>query len=64
MKLKYCGGQGFEYSNEKGIFEVRAKETKKFTSLSEARLYYDNLNEEKAIWDLTDMSELLECHTF
>ena len=63
-KLEYYGGQGFGYSNENGKFEVRANKTKLFTKLSEAKKYYDSLNEEKAIWDITtSKAELLECHT-
>lgn len=63
-KLKYYGGQGFDYSNENGKFEVKANEVKQFTKLSEAKKYYESLNEEKAIWDITTIPELLECHTF
>jgi hypothetical protein len=63
-KLKHYGGQGYEYSKENGKFEVRAKETKVFYILSEAKKYYENLNEEKAIWDLTRLPELIDCHTY
>ena len=63
-KLKYYGGQGYSYSGENGKFEVKANETKHFTKLSEAKKYYETLNEEKAIWDITSMPELIECHTF
>lgn len=63
-KLKYYSGQGYDYSTENGKFEVKAKETKQFTKLSEAKKYYESLNEEKAIWDITTIPELLECHTF
>ena len=62
-KLKYYGGNGYDYAKENGIFEVRAKDTKTFTELLKAREYYDSLNEDKAIWDLTNIPELLECHT-
>jgi len=64
MVLKYYGGQGYEYSEEVGKFEVKAKTIKNFNRLSEARSYYDSLNEEKAIWDITKVPELLECHNF
>jgi len=37
---------------------------KEFTNLSKAKEYYESLNEEKAIWDITTIAELLECHTF
>ena len=63
-KLKFYGGQGYGYSNEIGKFEVKANETKQFTNLSKAKEYYESLNEEKAIWDITTIAELLECHTF
>ena len=63
-KLKYYGGQGWAYSKEIGQFEVKAKETKRFDRLSKAREYYENLNEEKAIWDITTIPELIECHTY
>jgi len=63
-KLKFIAGDGYFYSNEIGKFEVKAKEIKIFNKLSEARKYYDSLNEEKAIWDITRMPELLEYHNF
>lgn len=63
-KLKFNSGQGFYYASENGVFEVKAKIDKKFTSLSEARKYYESLNEEKAIWDMTLIPQLLECHTY
>ena len=37
MKLKYYGGEGYLYSKEIGKFEVKAKEIKAFTRLSEAK---------------------------
>ena len=61
-KLNFLCGNGYDYSNENGMFEVRASETKQFTKLSEAKKYYESLNEEKAIWDLTTIPELIECH--
>ena len=64
-KLVDYGGQGFRFSKENGKFEVKATSTIKiFTKLSEARNYYDSLNEEKAIWDITGMPELLDCQVF
>jgi hypothetical protein len=63
-KLKYYGGQGYGYSKETGKFEVKAKVNKTFDRLSEAKAYYESLNEEKAIWDLTTIPELIECHTY
>jgi hypothetical protein len=62
-KLQLYVGDGYDYSAENGKYEVEAKVTKEFTKLSEARAYYESLNEEKAIWDITTIPELLECHT-
>lgn len=63
-KLKYYGGQGYGYSKEIGKFEVKASTNKMFDRLSEAKKYYESLNEEKAIWDLTTIPELIESHTY
>lgn len=63
-KLKYYDGQGYSYSKENGKFEVKANQNKKFNNLSEAKEYYESLNEEKAIWDVTTIPELIECHTY
>jgi len=63
-KLKYYGGEGYGYCKPYGKFEVRANKTVKFTLLSAARHHYDNLEEEKSIWDVTRGAELLECHTY
>ena len=63
-KLKYYGGEGFAYANEHGKFEVRGDKTIVFISLSVARSYYESLNEEKSIWDVTRGADLLECHTY
>jgi hypothetical protein len=62
-ELIYYGGQGYDYSNENGKFEVKAANSKTFTSLSKAIKYYESLNEEKALWDITSIPELLSCHT-
>jgi hypothetical protein len=62
-KLQLYVGDGYDYSAENGKYEVEAKVTKEFTKLSEARAYYESLNEAKAIWDITTIPELLECHT-
>ena len=63
-KLKYYGGEGFSYANELGKFEVRGEKTIDFISLSAARSYYERLNEEKSIWDVTRGADLLEAHTY
>jgi hypothetical protein len=62
-KLRYYGGEGFAFSSEIGKYEVRGKETRRFIRLSEAREYYDSLNEEKGLWSV-EHSELLECHSY
>tara|TARA_R110000772_G_scaffold257488_1_gene374354 strand:- start:61 stop:258 length:198 start_codon:yes stop_codon:yes gene_type:complete len=59
-KLKFVSGQGFENFYENGLFEVKAKETKKFTKLSEAKKYYNSLNEPKSIWECSGFAELIE----
>jgi hypothetical protein len=58
--LKYFGGSGFEGLKENGKYEVKCKITKQFSKLSEAKKYYESLNEEKAFWDITNMPELIE----
>lgn len=63
-KLKRLGGNGYDYSHENGKFEVRSIVIKQFTKLSEAKEHYESLKEEKTIWDITGIPELLECHTF
>lgn len=67
-KLEYYGGEGVEsVFNDKGNFEVKFGGDKNmirvFVSLKEAKRFYDSLNEEKALWDMTRAPELLECHT-
>lgn len=61
--LQYYGGDGFSGVKEEGIFEVKASQNKTFDKLSEARKYYDGLNEEKALWNAKTM-ELLETHFY
>ncbi len=61
-KLEFISGSGVVDPNQKGVFEVRASTTKKFDKLSEALEYYDSLHEDKALWDLTTIAELLESH--
>ena len=60
-KLKRYGGQGYDFSEEIGVYEVKtSRETKRFTKLSEARKYFDSLNEAKYIWDVYYVPELLD----
>lgn len=64
-KLISYGGNGYGYSNEDGQFEVKHKgSTKKFTKLSEAISFYEGLDEESAIWDMTGMPELLDAKVY
>jgi hypothetical protein len=60
--LEHYGGNGYSYSTEDGTFEVRVegKGNKKFNKLSEAREYFDSINEERFIWDVTTIPELLD----
>lgn len=66
-KLKYYGGNGFDtIINDKGHFTVKMDEDldKEFTDLTEAKKFYDSLNEEKAFWDDTTIPELIDCWTY
>jgi predicted negative regulator of RcsB-dependent stress response len=64
-KLKSTSGEGYSYAPEKGVFEVKTDNIQKtFTSLSEARNYYDSINAEKAIWQLKPSIELLDAHSY
>jgi hypothetical protein len=64
QELIYYGGEGYDYAPEKGEFAVKTdSEEKKFERLSDAIEYYDSLNEEKCLWDLTKLPELLSAHT-
>lgn len=63
-QLKYYGGNGFANFNEHGKFEIKANQITKFNKLSEAKKYYDSLNEEKAIWNITLIPELIDCQVY
>jgi len=64
-KLVFSSGQGYSYSNEIGLFEVKNKTVKKqFNKLSEAIEYYNSIEDEKAIWDISTLPELLEAHSW
>lgn len=67
-QLEYYGGDGIEsVFSDNGKFEVHFGGDKNnirvFVSLKEAKRFYDSLNEEKALWDVTRIPELLEAHT-
>lgn len=63
--LTFISGQGYSYSSEQGRFEVKADgKRREFSSLSKARAFYESIQEEKSIWDITKIPELLECHAW
>lgn len=69
-KLEHYGGNGYDnwdietgdnVPSETGKFEVKTRqETKSFTSLSQARAYFESIDGEKFIWDMTRIPELLD----
>lgn len=62
-KLVKYGGDGFGGCKENAMYAVKyeSKEHDKyFNKLSKAREFYDSLNEEKAIWSIDGMPELLD----
>lgn len=62
-KLVPYGGDGFGGCKEIAMYEVKfeSKEHGKyFNRLSKAREFYDSLNEEKFIWSIDGMPELLD----
>lgn len=64
VKLIYYAGDGYDGVPENGKFEVKANSgCKEFTKLSEARKYFDSLNEAKFLWDVKGMPELLDGYT-
>ena len=63
-KLIYYAGDGYDGVHENGKFEVKTNSShKEFTKLSEARKYFDSLNEAKFIWDVNGIPELLDGYT-
>lgn len=67
MELEYYGGCGYGGVNNEGHFSVRFEGSlgsaeKHFKVLRIARLFYNALKCEKALWDLTIGAELLEAH--
>ena len=58
------GGDGYDYSDEFGMFKVKyTGNEKSFTKLSVARRFYERLKCSKAIWDVTKIPELLDAVT-
>ena len=65
-KLINYGGQGYGYSDEDGIYEVRTNEKDfRFEKLSDAIMFFENLDGERFIWDLTkSFAELLDGYCY
>lgn len=61
-KLEFIAGDDHYDPTKKGLFKVEASKTKEFDNLSEAIIYYNSLQEDKALWDVTKIPELLESH--
>jgi|GEM_PF-7077117 len=61
---KIVSGQGISRAKENGKFVVKGDVEKSFTTLSDAIAYYDALENDKAIWDVTTIPELLEYTTY
>jgi hypothetical protein len=62
--LEHYAGQGYDQINPNSIFEVKCAFTRTFTNIEKARRYYDALLEEKAMWQIYPVAELLEAHRF
>lgn len=61
----FVSGQGYARSNEVGLFEVKYQDKiVEFTSLTQARTFFNSLNEPAAIWDKSVMPELLELKNY
>ena len=58
--LKFYSGIGFTNCSELGVYEITTElEKRKFNKLSDAKVYYNTIKGEKAIWDL-DNNELID----
>ena len=61
MEKKIITGHGFSYVRVIGKFEVKYNsDSKFFDNFNQAKSFYESLNGEKAIWDITTIPELLE----
>jgi hypothetical protein len=64
------GGCGISNCEEIGKFEVKwsykgVEMETVFTSIHKAYEFYNSITEEtKALWDMTRLAELVECHTW
>lgn len=69
-KLRYYGGEGIDSAPFFGEFEVRFtsddgdEQVKVFESRDEAEKFYESLDCEKFIWDVTGAPELLHGMTY
>ena len=63
-ELVYYGGEGYSYCMDIGLYEIKydISKSKKFAYLKEAIEFYNNLECDKSIWDISFSAELLECH--
>lgn len=62
-KLVWYGGDGYGGCKENALYQVKHDSGHKyFGKLSEAKKYFDDLNEGKALWNI-DIMELIECYT-
>jgi predicted transcriptional regulator len=64
--LQYYGGHGELFVPDNGSFEIRwgNEHVKKFVNLQEAMIFYNSINEEKALWYLDRFPEVIVCHTY
>lgn len=68
-ELVYYGGSGTEYSDEIGEYEVKYEEFGEekenlFSNLKDAVSFFESLNCEKALWDVSGMPELLDAYFY
>ena len=67
MKIRNVSGSGWDYCNKNGKYQINwgyGNNTKYFTDFIEAKKFYDSINEDKAFWDITRLSELIEVITY
>jgi hypothetical protein len=65
-ELQSQGGQGYSLCPERGKYEVRygSGGMKSFNKLSQALKFYENLEEESAIWNFSSLPELIDIKQF
>jgi hypothetical protein len=63
-ELYYYGGNGWGGVPKHGLFQIVAGSKKTMhTDRDAARVIYNGINDDKAFWDVTKISELIESHT-